>query len=187
MKRAFRTIGIGLMYVHLYSAYLSILFLPVLLAAVILKGSSLNEDALWIRAGYALFRIHACMWRGIVFGFLVALVLFIPSRVVTGIRNRGLYMDSADLSLMAMRIPAAVGCAVMLALASIRFFQLPFPTPFLRDPALYEFWRELITYPKTNFLSAAAGILAPCVFYTRVMKLQDAVIGRILEKHGLLD
>ena len=174
MRRAIRPILMIFLYVHMLSINIAILYAPVLLVAGLLKGRSIG-DARWARFGLDLFYAHACLWRGMMIGALIGLVLYIPSRVIEAVARRDRALDREEGIQPAMVIPLAVGHIVMLAVGAIRFFQMPFPTLFLREPVLYEVWRELITYPKTNYLSAVAAIIVPLGFYRLGIRLHASL------------
>lgn len=158
VKRLYYKAFIVYAYAHLILIIVAVVFVVVNLLAIIVMDARYDPNALWVRLGNDIIRLHACLWRGMLVGSLLGFVLYGPSNFVRLIRDRIQHRK------FRVRMPEglfAAGLLVMFVITAIRFFQLPCPELLRHNYISLEMWLELADYPKPNPLSVICAIVLP--------------------------
>ena len=154
-----RTPAWYIIHAHLIMALCGLVYMPVNLMAIIIQGERYDPSVLWVRVGDTIVRLHACLWRGMLAGFLIFVVSFYPTYIVASIVYRLQKRNAEKLFGKLDWNCCVAGFFCMWLIATIRFFQFPLPELFMHNFYLTEIWLELTDYPKPNLLSAFVAII----------------------------
>ena len=141
-------------HLHAWLACLGMIFLPVNLLVILVQENRYDPEALWVRIGNVIIRLHACMWRGMLGGALLYILLLAVFPIISIV----LKMGGKNVSWRPDRLRLGIAYVFLRLITAIRFFQPPLPELLMHNYYLTEIWVELAHYPKPNYLSAIAAM-----------------------------
>lgn len=156
--------------IHLRLISFMFLFGAIYFIVGIIMADKFNSNALWVRAGEAVLRLHASLLIGMVHGNLVGLLLygplFVASIIKYGVRSRrfpGL-IEVFSVGFMTRGVPSIIGGIVMFFVTFIRYFQVPCPELFRYSYIILDWWLGVAYYPKPSIIAALVAMAIPKIY-----------------------